>query len=85
MRGVIVSLYSALMRPHLEYCIQVWGPQHKKDVELLQQIQRMATKMIERLEHLSYEELIQPGDEKALGSLSYGFPVIKWKYNQDGD
>ena len=46
------------MRLHLDYCIQIWGLQHKKDVEL-EWVQRRATGMIRGLEHLSYEDRLR--------------------------
>ena len=47
------------MRTHLEYCVHLWGPQHKKDTEVLERVQRRATKMIKGLKHLSYEDRLR--------------------------
>ena len=54
-KQLIVPLYKAIVRPHLEYCIQAWRPYRKKDIDKLERIQRRATKMIPELRDLSYE------------------------------
>lgn len=82
--------HSALVWPHLEHCVEAWGPQHKKDAELLEQIQRRAMKMIKRLEHLSYEEILCLLDLFSLEKttleedLIVDFQYLKWACKQEG-
>jgi len=58
-REGIPHLCSALMRPHLQSCIQLWSLQHRKDMDLLKQVQSRATKMVRGLEQLFSEERLR--------------------------
>ena len=58
-KSLIIPLYKAIVRPHLEYCIQAWNPHLRKDVDMLEKIQRRATKLIPELRDLTYEERLK--------------------------
>jgi hypothetical protein len=51
---VLGKLYKSMVRPALEYCIQAWRPSLKKDIEVLERVQRRATRMVDECRGLDY-------------------------------
>jgi len=90
-KEVILSLYSALVKHHLEYCIQMWSPQYRRDMDMLECIQQRATKMIQGMKHLFYEDrlrglgLFSLEKRRLRGDLVEAFQYLKGSYRKEGD
>ena len=58
-RDVIMMLYKSLVRPHIDYCVPVWRPYLKKDIKLIEGVQRRMTKLIPELKNKTYEQRLK--------------------------
>ena len=86
---IILNLYNALVRLHLEYCVQCWSSYYKKDIEKLEGVQQKMTKLIPRLRNKPYGErlielnLLSLTKRKLRGDLIEVFKIIKEIENMD--
>ena len=82
-KTTVMKLYKSLVRPHLNYCMQVWSPHMRKDIDLIEKIQHRATKLIPSMKHLPYDKRIQLcnlmtlEDRRRRGDLIQAYRIVK--------
>ena len=85
---MILPLCTVLVRPHQEYCDRMWSPQYRRGLDLLECIQRSATKIIQGMEHLSYKDGVRElgffslEKRRLQGDLIAAFQYLKGSYKK---
>ena len=80
-------LYPVLVRPLLEYCVQVWSPHKQMDIDLIEKVQKRAVRMVPGMRDLSYEEkLVKLGLTKLVERRFRGDMIETYKLltNKEG-
>lgn len=83
------TLFKALVRPHIEYANPVWSPHLKKNIEMIENVQRRATKQVPGLSDLSYEERLKELNLPSLvyrrlrGDLIEVYKILSGKYDPE--
>ena len=86
-KEVIIPLYKSLARLHLEYCCQIWNPNYNKNIDLVEGVQRQATKLITGMQNLSYDDrvkhlgLVRLNTRRLRSDLVETFKIINGKYS----
>ncbi len=60
------SLFKSMVRPHLEYGQSIWSPSRKKDIEIIENVQRHVTKILPGMENVTYPEQLRKIDLQIL-------------------
>ena len=87
-KDLFVFLYKTYVRPHLEYCASIWSPSLAKDIDVLEKVQKRATKMVRGLGHLPYEQRLKSLDFYTLfrrrqrGDLIEIFKILNGYYQE---
>ena len=86
-KEIFMHLYPVLVRPLLEYCVQVWSPYKQKHIDTIERVQRRATKMVPALKNKPYEDrLIALGLTKLVerrfrGDMIETYKIVSGKEN----
>ena len=86
---MFLNIYTALVRPLLEYCVQVWSPYKLGYIKLIEGVQRRATKMVPQLKNMSYEERLEKlgltslEERRKRGDMIETYKILTGKENVD--